>query len=223
MQCRAAGFSLTEMLVVIVIITVLASMATMTVSSIRRSASSAICVTNMKQIASGLLIYSQEHSGRLPTSSSYGTLFGGQGPWYNRDDRRLQKHLGEYLGARESTTWSTQGAQMDYNSAFSWPALIASCKPGASSVLLNTAVTYRNGSTTSTVSPWSGTKPDAGTYIGRTLDNIDDAGKSAVFVEVDQKNTSAGWKDLQPLNPIHGKYRNCLYFDWHVDRVPVAP
>lgn len=220
---RAAGFTLTELLVVIVIIVVLASLGMMAISSTRRSASSAVCVTKMRQIGSALLIYSQENSGRLPTSSAYGTLFGGQGPWYNRDDRRLQKHIGGYLGALESTTWSTQGSQMDFNAGFSWPALIANCKRGASSVLLNSSVKYRNGGSISSVSPWSGSKPDGGAYVGRTLDNIEEPGKSQVFIEVDQKNTNAGWKDLQPANPIHGKYRNALYFDWHVERVPVTP
>jgi prepilin-type N-terminal cleavage/methylation domain-containing protein/prepilin-type processing-associated H-X9-DG protein len=222
-RSRAVGFSLPEILVVIVIIAVLASLGMMAISSTRRSASSAVCVTKMRQIGSALLIYSQENSGRLPTSSSYGTLFVGQGPWYNRDDRRLQKYIGEYLGAQQSTTWSTQGAQMDFNAAFSWPALIANCKRGASSVLLNTSVKYRNGGSISSVSPWSGSKPDGGAYVGRTIDNIEDPGKSQVFIEVDQKNTSAGWKDLQPANPIHGKYRNSLYFDWHVERVPAVP
>jgi prepilin-type processing-associated H-X9-DG protein len=88
-------------------------------------------------------------------------------------------------------------------------------------VLLNTSVKYRNGETISTVSPWSGVKPDGGSYTGRMLDNIVDPGNARVFIEVDQQNTTAGWKGLQPENPIHGGYRNCLYFDWRVERVPV--
>lgn len=220
---RAPGFSLTEVLVVIAIIAILASALMMVLANMRRSASSAVCVTKMRQIGSTLAMYAQEHNGRLPTSPSYGTLFVGQGPWYNRDDRRLQKHIGEYLGAEESDTWSTQGAQMTFDPSFAWPALIANCKPGASSVLLNTSVKYRSGETISTVSPWSGIKPDGGSYTGRLLDNIMEPQNARVFIEVDQKNTNAGWKNLQPGGPIHGKYRNCLYFDWHVDRVAAKP
>lgn len=218
-----AGFTLTEILVVIVIIAVLASVMLMVISNMRRSASSAVCVTKMRQIASTLVMYAQEHNGRLPTSASYGTLFVGQGPWYNRDDRRLQNHIGEYLGAPESNTWSTQGAQMTFDPSFAWPALLAEGKPGASSVLLNTSVKYRSGDTVSTLSPWSGTKPSGGSYAGRMIENIVDPRSAQVFVEVDQKNTNAGWKALQPPGPIHGKYRNCLYFDWHVDRLPITP
>ena len=170
-----------------------------------------------------MVAYCQDHNGRLPTSASYGTLFVGQGPWYNRDDRRLQSHLSEYLGASESTTWSTQGALMTFHPSFAWPELISKGKPGAASVLLNTSVRYRNGSTDSIVSPWAGSKPAGGTYTGCVLDNIVDPRTAQVFVEVDQKNTTAGWKDLQPTGPIHGKYRNALYFDWHVARVLAQP
>jgi prepilin-type N-terminal cleavage/methylation domain-containing protein/prepilin-type processing-associated H-X9-DG protein len=224
LTCRASsGFSLIEVLVVVLIIAVLAAFSMMAIANMRRSASSAVCVMKMSQIGSALIIYVQERNGRLPTSPSYGTLFVGQGPWYNRDDRRLQRHLGEYLGARESSTWSTQASLMTFDSSFAWPALLADGKPGASSVLLNTSVKYRGGDTESTISPWSGTKPDGGTYQGRMLDNILDPGKAKVFFEVDQKNTTAGWKNLQPPEPIHGKYRNCLYFDWHVDRIPATP
>jgi hypothetical protein len=43
----------------------------------------------------------------------------------------------------------------------------------------------------STLSPWSGTKPDGGSYQGRMLDNIVDPDKDKVFHEVDHKNTTA--------------------------------
>lgn len=218
-----SGFSLTEILVVIVIIAVLAAVSMMAISNMKRSASSAVCATKMRQIGSTLIMYAQEHNGRLPTSPSYGTLFVGQGPWYNRDNRRLQNHIGQYLGAPESTTWSTQGAQMTFDPSFAWPELLSKGKPGASSVLLNTSVKYLNAGTESNLSPWSGTKVDGGSHVGRMIDNIVDPGRAQVFVEVDQKNTNAGWKSLQPPGPIHGKYRNTLYFDWHVERVPAKP
>lgn len=220
---RFSGFTLTEILVVIAIIAVLAAMSLLVVSKLKRSASSAVCVTKMTQIGTGLVMYSLDHGGRLPTSPAFGTLFVGQGPWFNRDDRRLQNHLGEYLGSPESTTWSTQAAQMNFDPSFAWPALLANGKPGASSVLLNTAVTYRTGDTESTVSPWSGTKANGGPNVGRMLVNIVNPGKTKAFSEVDQKNTTAGWKDLQPPEPIHGNYRNCLYFDGHVERLPAIP
>jgi prepilin-type processing-associated H-X9-DG protein len=168
-------------------------------------------------------MHTQDHNGRLPTSASYGTLFGGQGPWYNRDDRRLQNHIREYTGAEESSTWSTQGAQMTFDPSFSWPELISKGKAGASSVMLNMSVKFLSGGTETTISPWPGTKPDGGSFVGRRFDEISNPGQAMTFFEVDQKNTTAGWKNQQPTGAIHGNYRNCLYFDGHVDRLPASP
>ena len=52
------------------------------------------------------------------------------------------------------------------------------------------------------------------------LDQIEEPAKAQAFIEVDQKNTNAGWKSACPPGPIHGNYRNALYFDWHVGREP---
>lgn len=218
------GFTLVEVLVVISIIAVLAVIAISTTRHIRRAASSAVCVSKMSQIGSAILIYSQEHGGRLPTSAAYGAPFVGQGPWYNRDDRRFQNIIGEYLGCAESTTWSTSAKLMTYDATFAWPALLSEGQEGAPSVLLNSSVKLLVNGTSSTGSPWAGSRSAPGSaYVGRMLDQIDEPGKQAAFGEVDQKNTNAGWKNLLPPEPVHGSYRNTLFFDWHVDRVAVKP
>ena len=220
----SGGFTLVELLVVIAIIAVLATLVTMMASKMRSSASSAVCVTKMRQVGSAVLAYAQEHSGRLPMSPSYGALFVGQGAYYNRDDRRLQKYIGEYTGARESDTWSTSAKLMTFDPSFSWPALVSKGQPGAPSVILNDKVKYSIEGTEKVLNPWQGDKPGGtGSYIGRMVENILEPGKSQAFIEVDQKNTTAGWKSMCPPEPIHGNYRNALFFDWHVDRVPVNP
>ncbi|MEO8614673.1 MAG: type II secretion system protein [Luteolibacter sp.] len=218
------GFTLIEILVVITIIAVLAAGLFPVVSHLRRSASSAVCVSKMSQIGSALLIYTQDHGGRLPTSDTDNTLFTGQGPWYNRDHRRLQNHIGDYLGAPVSDTWSTQATVMTYDPSFAWPALLAEGKLGSASVVLSSSVSLLVGGVESTGFAWSGSKPSGtGSYVGRRLDEIIKTASQQVFIEVDQKNTNAGWKDATPPGPIHGSYRNALYFDWHVGRVNVKP
>jgi prepilin-type N-terminal cleavage/methylation domain-containing protein/prepilin-type processing-associated H-X9-DG protein len=206
------AFTLVETLVVITIIAVLAAIAFSTTTHLRRSASSAVCVSKMSQIGSAILIFSQDRAGRLPASGnpSYGNLHSGQGPWYNKDDRRLQVLLGEYLGCAESTTWSTNGNLMTYDPTFAWPGLLTEGKKGASSVLLNDKVKMLVDTGIKIQYPW-----------GKMLDRIAEPAKESAFVEVDQKNTNAGWKNLVPPGPIHGDYRNTLYFDWHVGRVAV--
>ena len=215
------GFTLVEVLIVITIIVVLAAISFSTAKHLRRSASSSVCVSKMNQIGNAILIYTQDHAGRMPPRPSLGIIFVGQGPWYNRDGRRLQNILGEYLGSRESTTWSTNVTLMSYDDTFAWPALLASGKKGCASVLLNNSVSIRTADAVSLKNPWDGVTGSP--TVGWVLDNIEDASHQAVFVEVDQKNTNAGWKDNVPRVPIHGTYRNSLFFDWHVAPVQVTP
>ncbi|MCP5533668.1 MAG: type II secretion system protein [Akkermansiaceae bacterium] len=205
------GFTLLEVLVCIAIIAVLATIFLTVMNRLRQSASSAVCVSKMNQISGGIMMYTQENNGRLPTSPKYNTLFTGQGPWFNRDDRRLQQPIGEYLGSPESRTWSTQGSQMTFDPTFSWPQLIKEGQVGSPSIVLNASVDIRNGEEVKRRNPWTGER----------LGNIVEARKFPMFTEVDQKNTNAGWKSLLPPGPIHGKYRNTMFFDFHLERVPV--
>lgn len=219
---RNLGFTLVEVLVVISIIAVLAIVSLSIAGKMRKVASSAVCVTHMRQIASGIVSYTQDRNGRLPTSATYGSLFSGQGPWYNRDDRRLQSQIGEYMGAPRATGWSTQAALMSYDPSFAWPELLRRGQQGSSSVALSSSVKLLVNGVSQSGSPWSGSRPSGtGAYRGRILDHIEEPHKAQAFIEVDQMNTNAGWKNLCPPTPIHGDYRNALYFDWHIGRVPV--
>jgi len=205
------GFTLVEVLIVITIVIVLAAISFSTTKHLRRSASSAVCVSKMNQIGNAFLIFAQDRGGRYPVGAG-GTLHTGQGPWYNLEDRRLQNHLGEYLGCPKATNWSNNPDLAAFDSTFAWPGLLADGKKGSPSVVLNDKVKILVDSVTKTESPW-----------GKMLDRIEEPGKQVVFGEVDQKNSNAGWKNQLPPGPIHGSYRNCLYFDWHVGRVPVNP
>lgn len=218
------GLSLLEVLVVISIIAVLASIVTSLTRKVRSSASSVVCAGQMRQIGNALQLFTAENQGRLPTSPTYGAPFVGQGPWFNRDDRRLQNLIGQYLGSPESKTWSTQAAQMTYDPSFAWPALLANGQPGSSSILLSSSARIKGSNGTSTQgAPWAGSKLSGGAYVGRLLEDIEKVGEQPAFTEVDQMNTNAGWKNLVPPVPIHGSYRNTLFFDWHVGRVDVKP
>ncbi|MBJ7256581.1 MAG: type II secretion system protein [Akkermansiaceae bacterium] len=62
----AAGFTLTELLVVIVIIATLASLSFLAVSRAREAAKKATSVSNMRQIGSLLATYASDNSNRFP-------------------------------------------------------------------------------------------------------------------------------------------------------------
>ena len=68
---RTAGFTLTELLVVLLIIAVLAAIIFFTVARAREKARASICVQNLRQIGVGLQAYISENSGRFPNGKAH--------------------------------------------------------------------------------------------------------------------------------------------------------
>jgi prepilin-type N-terminal cleavage/methylation domain-containing protein/prepilin-type processing-associated H-X9-DG protein len=218
-RVRPAAFTLIELLTVIAIIGILAAILLPVVGKVRRTASSAQCASHMRQVGLAVQLYAEDNRGHLPTPGPGGSniddFHSGQGPWFNREQQRLQNHIGRYLGSPTATTWST--SQMDYDANFAWSAFTSLSQPGGASIVLNRKVRVRGSDTE--ISPWKRIAPS--TYRGRKLDDIEERSRQVVFTEVDQRNTNAGWKNLCPPEPVHGAYRNSLYFDWHVAKVPL--
>jgi prepilin-type processing-associated H-X9-DG protein len=210
---------LIELLTVIAIIGILAAILIPTIGQIRRMASSAKCAAQMREIGRAIHLYTEDNRERLPTSPVHNSLHTGQGPWFNREERRLQYFLGRYLNSPRGTTWSTTPAQMDFDPNFAWPAFLSAAQTGAPSVVLNTSVRLRGGTTGS---PWVG-RASGSTYIGRSFSEIEERSTQRVLIEVDNKSSPGAWSGTLPPEPVHGSTRNALFFDWHVGKVPVNP
>jgi prepilin-type processing-associated H-X9-DG protein len=58
----------------------------------------------------------------------------------------------------------------------------------------------------------------------KKLSEIMSPSLSWVMTDADQENASSGgvYYDLLPETPAHGRVRNQLFFDWHVEAVQVA-
>jgi prepilin-type N-terminal cleavage/methylation domain-containing protein/prepilin-type processing-associated H-X9-DG protein len=88
-QSRDVGFTLIELLVVIAIIAILAAILFPVFARARENARRASCMSNLKQIALGFIMYSQDYDETLPSSGwlagSYqwpnGT-YSGNNPWF---------------------------------------------------------------------------------------------------------------------------------------------
>ena len=88
-----AAFTLTEILVVITIIAVLATLLFSLTSRMRNKASSAISVSNLRQIGMAIVTYASDNNGTLPgpTWSQLGTK------WQENNGHSLHYHLRDYL------------------------------------------------------------------------------------------------------------------------------
>jgi prepilin-type N-terminal cleavage/methylation domain-containing protein/prepilin-type processing-associated H-X9-DG protein len=73
------GFTLIELLVVIAIIAILAAILFPVFARARENARKTTCLSNLKQIGSGLLMYIQDYDESLPTGCSYWWAPGGGG------------------------------------------------------------------------------------------------------------------------------------------------
>ncbi len=69
------GFTLIELLVVIAIIALLLAILTPALNRIKKQAKKVVCLSNLRQIGTGALVYSEEHNAFLPRNT------GGSTPW----------------------------------------------------------------------------------------------------------------------------------------------
>ena len=72
---KRKGFTLIELLVVIAIIALLLAILTPALSRVKRYAKKVICLSNLRQIGTGVLVYAEEHNGFVPQNT------GGDTPW----------------------------------------------------------------------------------------------------------------------------------------------
>jgi prepilin-type N-terminal cleavage/methylation domain-containing protein/prepilin-type processing-associated H-X9-DG protein len=66
---RSAGFTLVELLVVVAIIAILASILFPVFAAAKMSAKKTACLSNMRQIGLGLMMYTDDYDGMMPSSA----------------------------------------------------------------------------------------------------------------------------------------------------------
>ena len=226
---RPSAFTLIELLVVISIIAVLAALLLPVLGKVQENANAIKCSSNLRQIGVAINAYTTDNDGLLPgplSIAQYPMLTGG-----TLDDQSLYKKLAKYLGyddqvgpstPREGTNIFVCPSQQRVVKNVLAPVYVLNPRqivelmkppfgdPDANldPVKKATLSTWVD-STTDPANPrpvdlsqtWAIKDADQQAFIGTTTP-VQPAGQSAM-----------------PAKPVHGDFRNALFYDWHVGRL----
>ncbi|WP_309386473.1 type II secretion system protein [Cerasicoccus frondis] len=208
------GFTLIELLAVVAIIGILGSIIYAVGNRAYISSQKAVSMSGLRDVGMAMAMYTQENDGYLP-----GPLYGGQSARYAQDDRMLGYHLWSYLELPEPS-----------NSRQPFPPLTCPLfddltDDAAPAYFMQQTVAMPAGNR----NPWG--------Y--RRADQTEDEGSKPQLINLIQmannENTwamraadagsnnspQAGWADKLLPEPLYSGERLHLYYDWHVEFVPV--
>ena len=203
------AFTLIELLTVIAIIGVLASILIPVLGSVRESARSSRCTTNLRQIGMAIQAYASDHKGALPATGFFGVS-----SYYNRDARNFQNSLLTYLDLQPASTWSTSVALSTYSPVFECPSYKGAT--GGKGYVLHDSTTTGDPAkdiNDTTVRPWGYVNDAAGTKVLPAPQKL---------ANMPAQEWALRDLDATGEGSSHPGSQNRLYFDWHVGPVVVS-
>lgn len=219
------AFTLTELLVVIAIIGILAALLMPTLIRGKQKAWQTQCASNLKQLGTGIHMYTSDNSDTLP-----GPVWQGLYCEYDTDPDRLLYYIATYLSqpGPSSTVQTSLVATC--------PASLPQCheQPGTPPDSLSRPVCFLL--STQVTNPIMGviTRPFGYPYastnyrlppgpneLPKKVQDILSPSTAWAITDADQQNAFPGglYFQLIPKVPVHSVYRNALFFDWHVEEV----
>jgi prepilin-type N-terminal cleavage/methylation domain-containing protein/prepilin-type processing-associated H-X9-DG protein len=224
---RPSAFTLIELLVVIAIFAVLAALLLPVLGKVQEGANATKCASNLQQIGALINAYTADNDGTLPgplSISQYPVLTGGA-----TDNFSLFKSLGKYLGFSDQVALGTPRPSANI---FLCPSYVRVIKGVVAPVYVLNPLQINGlgkppfGDSNASLDPVK--KALLSNWIDTTLANeqqislartwaITDADQQ-VFVGSATAVTPEGFAAMAQT-PVHGDFRNALFYDWHVGRL----
>ena len=213
-RAPAGGFTLIELLVVVAVIGILAGLILPALAKAKEKATRTVCMSNLKQVGLAINMYADDSEQSLP-----GPCYTGARASYDKNSStELIWYIAEYLGA------PPRGPQTVVADVFVCPGYRREA-PGLTSLvgrkcyLLNDDVDPMAAQRLPFGYPALGPSPEVAPMKLSALETFQSSSGIWAITDVDKINvpnpTISWWSDL-PYRPVHGKFRNELYFDWHV-------
>lgn len=207
---KSRGFTLSELLIALAVISVIVALAMPGYQLGLRVADQTKCNSNLRQIGVAMAAYVVDHDGALP-----GPLYTKQGSYYGtRDANALPMRLAPYLGLPENVVF--EKAKL-----FECPAWRRSVVNDQGKIYaIQTAAVYSDG-TSGQPFGYPAAPPYAEKPVARIVRLASPQSTPALW---DYDALNGGSTDSTAAKkPVHTTVRNNLFFDWHVEAVPVTP
>lgn len=209
-----AAFTMVEVLAVVAIVLILSVLIYPGLkNAMERTHLNIRCVSNLKNIGMAMQNYVLDHDGRLP-----GPLTDGQRLGYDKtqsDRYHIPRVLGEYLDLPPAL----EKGQKQFAEKIACLAWLKKLGPNGDKLSTPCYLVQR---------------PVIDGVKTRVFGNSDTDEPGMAYVRIPLPATTAAMVDADamlapnyagrmPDGPVHGNHRNTLFFDWHVEGMPVAP
>jgi prepilin-type N-terminal cleavage/methylation domain-containing protein len=217
------AFTLLELLVVITIVAALAAVLFTLTAGMRRNASSATSVANLRQLGTAILTYASDSNSTLP-----GPVLTDNFPKYQNNalSGQLAWLLNDYLTSVPQPDNSQP--RIFYSAALDYPAAKTNAKNSKSPPKPTYVVFARQTDTVSGVQfyPLGNYNPNSSgnrtpPMTTTQLSAKETRGKPWI-TEIDQIIRPSSSTYGSPKEPPHGKFRNTLMFDYSVKAIPLG-